>query len=362
MSRPGPTPTLGGMDGFSTRALHADGSLSETSEVAPPISVSSTFIDGTGRRYRRSSHPTTERLEAVLGSLEGGDATAYASGMAASAGVLDVVQPARVSLPDDVYHGVRDLVYDRHQRGLLQLVDEEDLGSGDLLWVETPSNPKCLITDLPAVVHRTSGSGIVTVCDATFATPVLMQPLMLGIDVVMHSMTKFIAGHSDAMGGVLITRDPSLAEQLKSARSLSGSIPGSLDAWLALRGIRTLELRVLRASASALDIARWFVDNGVHTWHPGLVTHEGHETALAQMSGFGSMMAIDLGTAERAERFVSHLSVFTNATSLGGVESLAEHRIKSDPHLEPGLVRLSIGIEDVADLIADLDHALSLPQ
>ncbi|MCL1592822.1 MAG: PLP-dependent aspartate aminotransferase family protein [Actinomycetia bacterium] len=350
------------MDGFSTRALHADASLSESPDVAPPISVSSTFVDGTGRRYRRSSHSTTERLEAVLGSLDGGHATAYASGMAAASGVFDVVQPRKVSLPEDVYHGVRDLVWDRSDRGMLEVVAPEDLTRGDLWWIETPSNPKCLITDLEDVAARTSGTGIVTVCDATFATPVLMQPLTFGIDVVMHSMTKFIAGHSDALGGVLVTRDESLAARLTSTRSITGAVPGSLDAWLALRGVRTLELRVLRASSSARDIARWFVDRDVHTWHPGLDSHDGHEIASRQMSGYGSMMSIDLESAEAADRFVSRLSVFTNATSLGGVESLAEHRLRSDPHIEPGLVRLSIGIEDVTDLITDLDQALSLPQ
>jgi len=346
------------MEGFSTRALHADDDISNVPDVAPPISVSATYEEGTGRRYRRSSHSTTERLEAVLGSLDGGYATAYASGLAAASAVLDHINPKRVSIPDDVYHGVRQLIESRETREQLVVSHTSELERGDLWWVETPSNPKCLITDLVDVAGIASERGVITVCDSTFATPVQMRPLSLGIDVVMHSVTKFISGHSDALGGALIASSSSTAEQLRVERTLSGAVPGALDVWLALRGVRTLDLRVRRASESALVIANWFSARDVVTWHPGLSAHPGHSIAEEQMDGFGSMMSIDLGSAEEAHRFVTSLGVFTNATSLGSVESLVEHRLISDPLIEPGLVRLSVGIEDVSDLIADIDQAL----
>jgi len=349
------------MSGFATRAVHADKEIDDGDDVAAPIHVSSTYREGGPRRYRRSSHATTERLEMVMGSLEGGTAVCYASGMAAAAAVLDVVRPARVTLPDDVYHGVRQLVESRAEAGALSMCRPEDLRQGDLWWIESPSNPLCLVTDLSEVADRARAEGVTTVCDSTFATPVLTQPLDHGIDIVMHSTTKSIAGHSDALGGVLVARPTGLADDLRAMRTLTGAVPGSLDVWLALRGVRTLKLRVLRACESALSIARWFDSRGVHTWYPGLPTHPGHEVAAEQMSAFGSMLSIDLGSASVAARFVADLGVFENATSLGGVESLAEHRIVSDPTTNPGLVRLSIGIEDVEDLIADLDQALEHP-
>ncbi len=350
------------MEGFATRALHADGQIDDGPDVAAPIRVSTTYEEGTGRRYRRTSHSTTERLEAVLGSLDGGEAVCYASGMAAVAAVLDVVRPRRLSLPHDVYHGVRMLVAKRSAARDVVVSVPEELGQGDVWWIESPSNPKCLIADLPDLASQANARGILTVCDATFATPALVQPLAHGIDVVMHSTTKSLAGHSDALGGVLVARSGALADDLRAMRNVTGAVPGSLDVWLTLRGVRTLQLRIQHASASAMTIARWFSDNGFATWYPGLPGHPGHETAVDQMTAFGSMLSVDLGDAQAASRFVSDLGVFTNATSLGGVESLAEHRLLSDPTIDPGLVRLSIGIEDVTDLIKDLELALHRSQ
>ena len=348
------------MDGFSTRAVHADRDVTDGPDVGAPIRVSTTFEEGAQWRYRRTSHPTTERLEAVLGSLDGGYAVCYSSGMAAAAGVLDVVKPRKVSLPDDVYHGMRELVERRAADGHLSIVSHDELEAGDVLWVESPSNPKCRIADLAAIGAEASARGVVTVCDATFATPALIQPLALGIDVVMHSTTKAISGHSDALGGVLVTSDQGRADDLRHMRMLTGAVPGSLDVWLTLRGVRTLELRVARASESALEIARWIEERGIRTWYPGLEDAQGHAIAAEQMRAYGSMLSIDLGDADAAALFVERLKVFTNATSLGGVESLAEHRLKSDPTTDPGLVRLSIGVEDAEDLLADLNRALAL--
>lgn len=346
------------MSGFATRAVHADRAVEDGDDVAAPIRVSTTYREGGGRRYRRTSHATTERLEAVLGDLEGGTAVCYASGMAGAAAVLDVVSPRRVSLPDDVYHGVRHLVEARADAGAIAMCGPDDLERGDVWWIESPSNPMCLVSDLASIASRAKDRGIVTVCDSTFATPVLSRPLSHGVDIVMHSTTKAISGHSDALGGVLVARSERLADDLRAMRNLTGAVSGSLDVWLALRGVRTMMLRVTHTSDSALRIATWLDDRGITTWYPGLPGHPGHEIAVRQMEAFGSMLSVDLGDASTANRFVTGLEVFTNATSLGGVESLVEHRIVSDPTTAPGLVRLSVGVEDVDDLLADIDQAL----
>lgn len=281
----------------------------------------------------------------------------YASGMAAASAILDSIRPEHIVLPD-VYHGVRALVHRQRDRGDVEIIAPDELGEGDVWWIETPSNPKGLITDLDAVVAEAHRVGAQVVCDATFATPIALNPLAFGVDVVLHSATKAIAGHSDALAGALIVADEQRADQLREERVLTGAVPGSLDSWLALRGIRTLALRVERATASAGALARWLHDRGVRTWYPGLEEHPGHETAVRQMRSMGSMMSIDFSDEETAAAFVDSLGVFTSATSLGGVESLAEHRIRSDPTTDPGLVRLSIGIEDVEDLLEDMVQAL----
>lgn len=344
------------MDPF-TAALHADSKLRELPDVAPPIRPSTTFIDGTGRRYRRASHETTERFESVVGALEGGHAVAYASGMAAVAAVVDRTRPARVHVPE-VYHGVRMLFESRQRAGHLELVDRDALGEGDLEWVESPSNPKCLITDITATAAENRARGTVTALDATFATPVLLQALALGADFVIHSATKAIGGHSDTHAGVVAVGDEDVAIGLREEREYSGAVPGSLDVWLALRGIRTLPLRMQRASDTAMRIAQWAHGEGITVYYPGLPSHPGHAIAVREMSGFGSMLAVDVGSADSAAAVVSSVSVFTNATSLGGVESLIEHRAVSDPDIDPGLIRISVGLEDPKDLIADLESAL----
>ncbi|MDJ0790738.1 MAG: PLP-dependent transferase [Acidimicrobiia bacterium] len=345
------------MPGRSTTSIHADRSLAESPDVAPPIRPSTTFQEDTGRRYRRSSHETTERLEAVIGALEGGSAVAYSSGMAAASAIVSRYRPDRIVLPE-VYHGVRDLMERERGAGRLEITDPSGLGEGDIWWVETPSNPTCQITDLEDVAANAHAVGAIVVCDATFATPAGMNPLAFGADVVMHSATKAIAGHSDALAGLVVVSDTEEAEGLRDERVVHGSVPGSLDAWLALRGVRTLPLRQERAAASAQLIAAFVDERAIRTWYPGLASHPGHDVAKRQMRSMGSLMSIDLGDADTADGFLTALGVFTVATSLGGVESLAEHRVRSDPETDPGLVRMSIGIEDVEDLVADLDQAL----
>jgi cystathionine gamma-synthase len=346
------------MDGISTTSIHADRDVSELPDVAPALRPSTTFLEGTGRRYRRSSHETTERFEAVIGALDGGFAVAYASGMAAAAAVLDHVGPTRIAIGDATYHGVRDLVARLAARTALEVVAPDALGPGDLWWIESPSNPYGVVTDLVDAGERARTVGVVTVCDATLATPVCCRPLALGIDIVMHASTKAIAGHSDAMGGVLVVSDESAAEDLRSERDLTGAIPGSLDVWLALRGVRTLGLRMERAVTSALAIGEVLSDAGLPTHYAGLDRDPSNPVAVAQMHGAGYVLAVDLGDAATAEAFIGSLRLFTNATSLGGVESLAERRALSDPAMPPGLVRMSIGIEDTDDLVADIESAV----
>jgi cystathionine gamma-synthase len=239
------------------------------------------------------------------------------------------------------------------------VTDAGDLGSGDVWWVETPSNPTCRITDVAAVATEARRRGVVVVVDATFATPVLQDTLGLGADFVMHATTKFIAGHSDAMGGVLVTTDADAAERLRRDRSRDGLVPGSLETWLTLRGVRTLPLRVARQSSSALEIARYLAGVVPVVHYPGLESDPGHAVASRQMSAFGGVVSFDVVTAARAGAVVRSLRLFRDATSLGGVESLAEHRRGTDPHAPEGLVRLSIGLEDPGALIADLAAALA---
>ena len=344
------------MDPF-TRAIHADKDVREGADVAPAIRPSTTFLEDTGRRYRRDSHETTERFEAVLGSLEGGHAVCFSSGMAAASAALSFFRPDRIAV-GDVYHGVRVLAQSLSDAGALVFADRSELQDGDIEWVETPSNPKCYITDLVATAEENRRRGVITIVDSTFATPVLMNPLRFGIDVVLHSVTKAIGGHSDAHAGVLVVSDDSVASAIRDQRSFTGGVPGSLDVWLALRGIRTLPLRMQRSTSTAGKVAAWTHERGLQTYYPGLSSHPGHEIARTQMSGYGSMLSLDVGSAAEASRVVRAVRLFTNATSLGGVESLIEHRILSDPAMDPGLIRISIGLEDPDDLIADLEQAL----
>lgn len=347
-------------DDPSTAALHADDAVADGNDVAPPIRVTTTYdrSEQADLEYRRSHHVTTDRLEAVLGALEGGHAVVYPSGMAAVLALLRHVGPQRVALPDDVYHGVRRLVTSEADRGRLGVVSASELRAGDLWWLETPSNPKCLITDIAAACGE-AAPGVVIAVDSTFATPVLQQPLALGADYVMHSTTKFIGGHSDAMGGVITTASGEAAEELRFHRMQDGSVPGSLDVWLTLRGVRTLPLRVARQSASAASIAAWLMGRVAAVWHPSLPDHPGHEVAQSQMAAGGGIVSFEVGDGSHARQVVARMRLFRTATSLGGVESLAEWRRSVNPDAPEGLIRLSVGLEAPEDLIADLEQALA---
>jgi cystathionine gamma-synthase len=325
------------------------------------------------RSYARTdATPTWEALETAVGQVEGGHAVAFSSGMAAVAAVLDLVPAGgRIVAPADCYFGVGELLADAQQQGrwAIDRVDLTNTASvqaavtgADLLWLETPSNPLLDIADLPALCAAGHDAGAIVGADNTFATPLLQQPLALGADVVVHSATKFIGGHSDLLSGITIAREQALAERLRHRRGLSGATPGALEAFLALRGLRTLALRLDRGQRNASELARRLDEHPAvsRVRYPGLPSHPGHRTAAAQMTGFGAVLAFEVADAPTADRLCNAVQVIVCATSLGGVESTIERRSKlpGQGHLPPGLLRLSVGCEHIDDLWNDLNSAL----
>jgi cystathionine gamma-synthase len=325
------------------------------------------------RSYARTdATPTWEALETALGQVEGGHAVAFSSGMAAVDAVLDLVPAGgRIVAPKDCYFGVGELLADAQQQGrwVIDRVDLTDTASvqaaaagADLLWLETPSNPLLDIADLPALCAADRSTGAIVGVDNTFATPLLQQPLALGADVAVHSATKFIGGHSDLLAGITVARDQALAERLRHRRGLSGATPGALEAFLALRGLRTLALRLDRGQRNAGELARRLDDHPAvsRVRYPGLPSHPGHHTAAAQMTGFGAVLAFEVADAPTADRLCDAVHIVVPATSLGGVESTIERRSKlpGQGHLPSGLLRLSAGCEHIDDLWNDLDSAL----
>ena len=325
------------------------------------------------RAYSRTdATPGWEALETAVGQVEGGHAVAFASGMAAIAAVLDLVPAGgRIVAPEDCYFGVGELLADARQHGRWA-VDRVDLtdtaavqaavAGADLLWLETPSNPLLEVADLPALCAAGRAAGAIVGVDNTFATPLLQQPLALGADVVVHSATKFIGGHSDLLSGITIAREQALAGRLRHRRGLSGATPGALEAFLALRGLRTLALRLDRGQRNAAELARRLDQHPAvsRVRYPGLPGDPGHRRAAAQMTGFGAVLAFEVADAPTADRLCDAVHVIVHATSLGGVESTIERRSKlpGQEHLPPGLLRLSVGCEHIDDLWNDLNTAL----
>jgi cystathionine gamma-synthase len=345
----------------------------------PLVPVSNYLLGGPGeghREYSRDSGtPTWEALEQIVGGLEGGQALAFASGMAAVAAVFDQLDcGARVALPQDCYQGVVQLANDGARKGRLRVerVAVEDTAawiesalSCDLLWLESPSNPLLAVADLAAICAAPRKPGCLLAVDNTFATPLNQRPLERGADISMHSATKFIGGHSDLLAGVLVARDPGLYASLRRSRTLCGATPGALEAWLAVRGARTLALRFERAQQSAARLAEWLSGQlQVETVrYPGLSNHPQHATAAAQLDGFGTMISFDVkGGAEAADAVCRALRLIRHASSLGAVESTMERRAANagQEHLPPSLLRLSVGIESWEDLRDDLGQALQL--
>ena len=375
------------MPSLETLTVHGLGRVAEPyRDIVPPIHLASTFERGEdggypgGRMYSRDGSPAYIEVEEVLRQLEGGtQALVFASGHAAASAVLQALQAGdRVVAPRAMYWGLRKWLLDLAEHGYIELAfyDNVDLADLDrqlaaaptrLLWIETPANPTWEVTDLRAAIALAQKHGAHTLVDSTVATPVLSQPLALGADIVLHSATKYLNGHSDVVAGALITReDSALWQRVRSMRNLGGAVLGPFEAWLLLRGMRTLHLRVRAACANALQLAGALEQHPAvaQVLYPGLPSHPGHAIAAAQMSGgFGGMLSIRVRAGEDAAREVAaRVRVFKRATSLGSVESLIEHRASVEgptTRCPPDLLRLSVGIEPVADLLADLHQALA---
>ena len=354
-----------------------------TGAVVPPIHLATTYerdADGAYSRgffYSRIDNPTRRRFEETLAQLEGGtECAAFSSGMAASMAVLQALRPGdHVVLPEDVYYGVRRVVHDLFRDWGLKFtaVDMTDLGAFEaalrpetrLVWAETPSNPMLKITDLEAVAGLTHAAGATLVVDATWTPSLIQRSFDLGADLVVHSVTKYIGGHSDVLGGAVITRkDSDLFKRIRFVQTAGGAVMDPFSAWLSLRGVRTLAARLHMQCESAGVLARFLAGHPrvrvVH--YPGLPSHPGHEIASKQMKDFGGMLSFEVaGGREEAIAVVGRCRVFTRATSLGGTESLIEHRASSEPQptrTPEALIRVSVGLEHADDLVADLSQAL----
>jgi cystathionine beta-lyase/cystathionine gamma-synthase len=375
---------------FGTRAVHAGIAPDPLAgAVMPPIYQTSTYIqDGLGRHkgyeYARTRNPTRETLERNVAALEGGrHGFAFGSGLAAVDAVLKLLSAGdHVVCGENVYGGThRQMTHIWARLGLsFTFVDggntETVAGAvtprTKIVYAETPTNPMLRLCDLAALGAIAKRAGALFVVDNTFATPCFQRPLEFGADLVLHSTTKYLNGHSDMVGGMLVMARDDLAERLAFIQNGSGAVPGPFDCWLALRGIKTLPLRMRAHDANGRRIAEWLERRpGVQrVYYPGLPSHPQHELACRQMSGFGGMLSLELGDAARARRVVERTRVFALAESLGGVESLIGHpasmthasvppELRQKMGLSDSLVRLSVGIEDVEDLIEDLDQALA---
>ena len=376
--------------GFATKAIHAGFRPDPgTGAVNPPIYASSTFAqDGVGGlrggfEYARTGNPTRAALEAALAAVEdGGFARAFSSGMAATDCALrSVLRPGdHIVIPDDAYGGTFRLIDKvfRHwgiEHTPVALSDLDAVRAAltpatRMIWVETPTNPLLSIADIAGIVDIGHAAGAKVLVDNTFASPALQQPLTLGADIVLHSTTKYIGGHSDVVGGALVTGSEELDADFAFLQNGAGGVPGPFDAYLTIRGLKTLEVRMQRHSENAARVAEFLVEHPAasRVLYPGLPTHPGHDVAARQMSGFGGMVSVRMaGGPEAARKLCSRTEIFILAESLGGVESLIEypgamtHASTAGSQLEvpDDLVRLSVGIEDGADLLADLEQALT---
>jgi cystathionine gamma-synthase len=369
---------------IETLAVHGGHEIDPaTAAVTPPIHLSTTFAreaDGgyrAGLVYSRYANPNRTALEKCLAQLEGGAvAAAFASGSAATMTLVQAIGPgAHIVAPDDAYFGTTKLFRDIFGPWGLEttVVDMTDVGAvknalrenTKLVWVETPSNPLLRVVDIACIAELAHEAGAVCAVDNTWGTPVLQRPLELGADIAMHSTTKYLGGHSDVLSGALVAKqDDALTQRIRTVQMSGGAVPSPFECWLTLRGIRTLPWRVRAQSANALALARYLSrDPRVEAVHyPGLETHPGHQIARRQMAEFGGMMSIQVG-ADRAASiaFASRLRIFTQATSLGGTESLIEHRASVEgagTRAPENLLRISVGLEHVQDLIDDVTQSL----
>ena len=384
----------GNRQGFATRAIHAGQPPDPTTgAIMTPIYATSTYVQESpgkhrGYEYSRSANPTRTALESCIADLEGGTtARAFASGLAATATLLELLDHgAHIVAMDDCYGGTRRLfsgVRTRSANLSFTYADLSDPAAFDavctpetkMLWVESPTNPLLRLVDLAALAEQAKKRGIITVCDNTFCSPWVQRPLELGFDLVMHSATKYLCGHSDVIAGIAVVSNdrPDLAEQLGFLSNAIGSVLGPFDSFLILRSLKTLPLRMQCHAANALAIAHHLEAHSAiaEVFYPGLESHPQHALAKRQMHTFGGMVSASLkGGLEAATSFLKRTQLFSLAESLGGVESLIEHprimthaSVPADTRaalgIDDGLVRLSVGVEDLDDLLSDLDQALS---
>jgi cystathionine gamma-synthase len=359
-----------------TTAIAAGRDTSPGAPLNVPPTFVSTFRDGPGgtpAAYGRSHNPTWEAFEAALGALEGGSAVAFSSGQAAEVALLaDLPLGARVVGPETSYLGTRGLLGELARGGRLRvdLVDITDtdavlsvLDGADLLWLESPTNPLLGVADLPALLAAATAAAVTCVVDNTFATPLLQRPLALGASAVVHSATKYLGGHSDLLLGAVVTAGGDRHEALVQHRNRQGAIPGVMEAFLALRGLRTLPVRLARQQATARALAdRLAAHPGVaRVRYPGLPGDPHHQRARRQMSGPGAMVAFEVADALAADGLVGSLRLIVPSTSLGGVETMIERRGRwpGEEAIPPGLLRMSVGLEHVDDLWADLEAAIT---
>ena len=371
---------------FETLAVHAGRTIdAATGAVSQPIYLSTTFERGAdgeyplGFAYTRETNPNRKALEQCLAALEGGqEALAFASGLAVVTAAMQGLEPGdHVIAPDDVYYGLRKVVaqlFGKWQIGVtyVDLTDLDALRAAirpttRLIWIETPSNPLMKVTDLTAVAEIARAAKAITICDSTFATPVAQRPLEHGIDMVMHSTTKYFGGHSDILGGALIAaHDNYLFERCRHSQAYGGGVPSPFDCWLLLRSIETLPWRVRGQQTSAMQIAQFLEAHPAveRVHYPGLASHPAHALAARQMpGGFGAMLSFQVrGDRDKTMAVAARAQIITRATSLGSTHSLIEHRASVEgpaSNTPQNLLRLSVGLEHVSDLIADLDHCLA---
>jgi cystathionine beta-lyase/cystathionine gamma-synthase len=376
---------------LATRAVHAGQRPEDdpAGAIMTPIYQTSTYVQPAlgkhkGFEYARTRNPTRDALERNVAALEGAThGFAYASGLAATDAILKLLSAGdHVICGENVYGGTHRLMTHILERlGLVfSFVDTREVTNIEaaltdatkLIFVETPTNPMMHLTDLAAAAELARGRGAVLAVDNTFATPVFQRPIELGAELVVHSTTKYLNGHSDMVGGVVVTTRDDLAEQLAFIQNAAGAVPGPLDCWLTLRGTKTLAVRMAQHDRSGRRIAQWLAEHPrvERVYYPGLPDHPQYELACRQMEGFGGMISLELGSLKRAKNVVEGTKLFVLAESLGGVESLIGHpatmthasvpqAMREEMGLTDGLVRLSVGIEDTDDLVADLDQALA---